>query len=99
MSPRRSSAALVGSLAASGVVVFVAFVQAQARDAAATAVARKMVHWRRDIHVHLELSGHDAHTAMLTGAAEVLAAREKWGEARRHSGGWTKRPAPPPHPP
>jgi metal-dependent amidase/aminoacylase/carboxypeptidase family protein len=62
-------------------------------------VARNMVHWRRDIHVHLELSGHDAHTAMLTGAAEVLAAREKRGEARRDSGGWTKRPAPPPHPP
>lgn len=59
------------------VVVLVA--SAQALDAAVEVVARKMVNWRRDIHADPELSGHDAHTGVLMGAAEVLAAREKRG--------------------
>ena len=35
----------------------------QAIDAAVTAVAPKMVNWRRDIHAHPELSGQEVRTA------------------------------------
>ena len=37
----------------------------QAIDAAVTAVAPKMVNWRRDIHAHPELSGQEVRTAKL----------------------------------
>ena len=37
----------------------------QAIDAAVSAVAPKMVQWRRDIHAHPELSGQEVRTAQL----------------------------------
>ena len=72
MYPRLSSMALACGLAASG-MIFVAFAQAQALDAAGLQaidaavhkVAPKMVNWRRDIHAHPELSGQEVRTAKL----------------------------------
>lgn len=85
-----SAIALAAGLAASGLSpVSTAHAQAldaaglQAIDTAVNKVAPKMVHWRRDIHAHPELSGQEVRTAKLV--AEHL---KKLGmEVQTHVGG------------
>ncbi|MFY3383584.1 amidohydrolase [Paracidovorax sp. MALMAid1276] len=86
-----SATALVAGLVASGVTAFATATHAQALDAAGlqtidaavTAVAPKMVSWRRDIHAHPELSGQEVRTAKLV--ADHL---KKLGmEVQTHVGG------------